>query len=137
MTEIRGNPRLLDLTASRRLALRAAEAGVMGLLLRQTDRPEPGAATTRWLVAPRPAAATDDFPAGIGNPAWRLVLERNRHGATGTFDWSGTMTDACFLARAATGATSPCRSPASRPTVCTARCPAARGVKQQEARSER
>jgi protein ImuA len=86
VTEIRGNPRQLDLTASRRLALRAGAHGVMGLLLRQTAHVEPGAAATRWLVAPRPAAVTDDYPEGIGNPAWRLTLERNRSGATGVFD---------------------------------------------------
>ena len=86
VTEIRGNPRQLDLTASRRLALRASAHGVMGLLLRQTAHVEPGAAATRWLVAPRPAAVTDDYPEGIGNPAWRLTLERNRSGATSVFD---------------------------------------------------
>ena len=84
--EIRGNPRQLDLTASRRLALRARENGVMGLLLRQSNRDDAGAATTRWLVTPRPAAITDDFPAGIGLAAWRLTLERNRRGFTGIFD---------------------------------------------------
>ncbi len=86
VAEMRGNPRALDLTASRRLALRAGENGVMGLLLRASSRPEPGAATTRWLVSPRPAAVTDDYAAGIGDPAWRLTLERNRFGTTGTFD---------------------------------------------------
>lgn len=86
VAEIRGNPRPLDLTASRRLALRAGAHGVMGLLLRQTSRVEPNAAATRWLVAPRPAATTDDYPDGIGNPVWRLTLERNRSGATGVFD---------------------------------------------------
>jgi len=86
LTEIRGQPRLLDLTASRRLALRAREHGVMGLLLRQSNGALPGAASTRWLVTPRPATATDDYPAGIGHPVWRLTLERNRQGATGTFD---------------------------------------------------
>jgi len=86
VAEIRGNPRQLDLTASRRLALRAGAHGVMGLLLRQTAHVGPGAAATRWLVAPRPAATTDDYPEGIGNPAWRLTLERNRSGATGVFD---------------------------------------------------
>jgi protein ImuA len=86
LTEIRGNPHQLDLTASRRLALRAREHGVMGLLLRQTDWTWPSAATTRWLVTARPAAITDDFTSGIGDPAWRVTLERNRLGGTGTFD---------------------------------------------------
>lgn len=84
--EIRGNPRSLDLTASRRLALRARENGVTGLLLRQSNAPGAGAETTRWQVAPRPASVTDDFFPGIGRPAWRLALERNRRGLTGTFD---------------------------------------------------
>jgi protein ImuA len=86
IAEIRGHPKKLDLTASRRLALRARESGVMGLLLRQSGAAEPGAALTRWQVSPRPAATIDDFAAGIGRPVWRLALERNRLGATGTFD---------------------------------------------------
>jgi protein ImuA len=86
LAEIRGHPRQLDLTASRRLALRARESGVMGLLLRQAGAAEPGAAATRWHVSPRPAAILDDFAAGIGRPVWRLALERNRNGPTGVFD---------------------------------------------------
>jgi len=86
LAEIRGQPPQLDLTASRRLALRARDNGVMGLLLRQASAAEPGAAATRWHVSPRPASVTDDFAAGIGQPAWRLDLERNRNGPTGTFD---------------------------------------------------
>ena len=103
LTEIRGEPRLLDLTASRRLALRAAEHGVMGLLVRQSHHPEPGAATTRWLVAPQPAAASDDTPAAIGHPAWRLTLERNRRGATGVFDVEWNHDQRCFITRPAAG----------------------------------
>jgi protein ImuA len=86
VAELSGNPRILDLTASRRLALRAAESGVTGLLLRASAKDEPGAAATRWLVAPRSSGANAGDPEGIGRPAWRLTLERNRNGATGTFD---------------------------------------------------
>ncbi|CAN5188967.1 hypothetical protein BH10PSE9_BH10PSE9_13860 [soil metagenome] len=86
LAEIRGNPRLLDLTASRRLALRAAAGGGTGLLLRQAGEPESNAALTRWLVAPLSAGHTGGFAAGIGHPAWRLTLERNRKGQTGTID---------------------------------------------------
>lgn len=96
LTEIRGHPRLLDLTASRRLALRARESGVMGLLLRQSASAEPGAATTRWRVAPRPTATLDDFADGIGKPAWRLNLERNRAGTIGTFDLEWDHGRRCF-----------------------------------------
>ena len=86
LTEIRGHPRQLDLTASRRLALRARESGVMGLLVRQASAAAPGAAATRWHASPRPASTIDDFASGIGQPVWRLVLERNRNGPIGTFD---------------------------------------------------
>jgi protein ImuA len=86
VTELQGNPRTLDLTASRRLALRAAESGVTGFLLRQSGRADPGAMMTRWLVAPRLAVPHADFPEGIGNPAWHLTVERNRRGTTGSFD---------------------------------------------------
>ena len=86
LAEIKGSSARLDLTASRRLALRARETGVMGLLLRQAGAAEPGAAETRFLVEPQPSAILADFPSGIGRPAWRLALERNRHGATGAFD---------------------------------------------------
>jgi protein ImuA len=86
LAEVRGHPRELDLTASRRLALRARDGGAMGLLLRQSGAAEPGAGATRWHVAPRAATTLDGFTEGIGRPAWRLTLERNRAGPTGIFD---------------------------------------------------
>jgi protein ImuA len=86
LAEIRGHPHQLDLTASRRLALRARENGVMGLLLRQASAVEPGASATRWHVSPRPASTIDDFASGIGHPVWHLALEHNRTGPIGTFD---------------------------------------------------
>lgn len=86
MAEIHGAPRALDLTASRRLMLRARESGVMALLLCQAGKADASAALTRWLVSPLPATASEEFPAGIGRPAWRLVLDRSRNGATGSFD---------------------------------------------------
>jgi len=95
--ELRGEPRRFDLTASRRLALRAQAGGVMGLLLRHSDRIQPGAAATRWLVAPRPTATLDDCPVVLGGPAWRLTLERNRLGATGTFDLEWDHGRCCFV----------------------------------------
>jgi protein ImuA len=85
IAEIKGASRLLDLTATRRLALRT-RSGVMGLLLRQVNATEPSAATTRWSVEPLPATNLAGCAGGIGRPAWRLNLERNRRGATGTVD---------------------------------------------------
>ncbi len=87
---IRGTPRALDLTASRRLALRAAEHGVAGLLLREAGEAEPGAATTRWRIAPQPAAAMDGFAEGVGRPgarSWR----RAGSARPGVSMWSGIM----------------------------------------------
>ncbi len=86
LAELGGHPRQLDLTASRRLALRARAHGVTGLLLRSSAEAEPGAALTRWHVAPLPAGTVDGFDRGVGRPAWRLDLERNRGGQTGRFD---------------------------------------------------
>ncbi|MFG1357700.1 ImuA family protein [Xanthobacter pseudotagetidis] len=77
-----GAARVLDLTATRRLALRAAERGALALLLRPGAEPEPSAAATRWLAA---AAAGSAAPLtfGLGAPAFALELARNRFGPTG------------------------------------------------------
>jgi protein ImuA len=98
---IRASPHALDLTASRRLALRAAAHGVMGLLLRQASEAEPGAATTRWRIRPQPAAATDGFTEGIGRPAWRAELEKNRLGPVGSFDLEWDHAQSSFVQSAA------------------------------------
>jgi protein ImuA len=83
---LRGHPRALDLTGHRRLALRARAHGVTGLLLRQAGSAEPGASLTRWRVGVRPAGTIDGYAAGVGRPAFRLDLEKNRLGPTGSFD---------------------------------------------------
>lgn len=76
-----GAARVLDLTATRRLALRAAERGALALLLRPGAEPEPSAAATRWHVAP--AGSASPLPFGLGAPAFALELARNRFGPTG------------------------------------------------------
>jgi protein ImuA len=80
----------LDLTATRRCALRAREAGVTGFLLRLGGEPEPSAAELRFRVAPAPAGAIDAFSGGVGRMAWRVALEKNRGGRTGNFslEWN-------------------------------------------------
>jgi protein ImuA len=85
MLELSGNPRLLDLTASRRMAL-AAEASGVTLLLLRTDRasPAPSAACTRWEVGPAPSHSLEaDAP---GHPMFAVTLLRQR-GGPADFNW--------------------------------------------------
>ena len=80
----------LDLTASRRAALRARASGATGLVLRIGAGPEPSAAETRLLLAPAPSRPEGAFAGGLGRPAWRLEIEKSRGGKTGAFtvEWS-------------------------------------------------
>jgi len=82
--EIWHQPAILDLTATRRLALAAERSGVTPLLLRIAARPMPSAAHTRWDVTPalsRPLI--DDAP---GHPALAARLARHCGGRAG-MDW--------------------------------------------------
>jgi len=80
--EIRGETRLLDLVASRRLTLASRASGVTGLLLRVAATPLSSTAETRWIVRPArslPGAAWQAW----GAPVLETRLVRNRHGLTG------------------------------------------------------
>lgn len=103
LLEIAGNPRLADLSLTRRLALRAAASGTPVLLLRQGGAAEASAASTRWLVQPAPSRPGQDPPGGfvggfakgfakglLGPPAFDVTLEKSRRGRTGRFllEWS-------------------------------------------------
>lgn len=95
--EVRRQARCLDLTATRRLALRAQGSGATGLLLRLGQQPEPTAAATRFLIAPAPSRA---FAAGFwGRPAWHVEVEKTRFGRAGRFrlDWDAGA--GCFAER--------------------------------------
>lgn len=80
---------LLDLTASRRLAIGARDAGTTLLMLRLNAIPAPSVAETRWSVA---AAASRALEAGApGAPAFDLELLRWRAGPAGSrwrLDWN-------------------------------------------------
>lgn len=91
IAELAGETRLLDFTASRRLALRAKNSGTPVLLLRLGAGPEPSAARTRWRIAPFPAAPDPFDPAAPGAPRWRVTLEKGFRGEEGcwTLSWSG------------------------------------------------
>lgn len=79
--ELWGDPRPLDLTATRRLALAAEASGVTALLLRVGGQPAPSAAHTRLRVAATPSLTLVANAPGL--PAWDIELQRQRGGATG------------------------------------------------------
>ncbi len=71
-------PRVLDLTASRRLAVAAEASGVTALMLRAEAEPMPSAAHTRWSIA---SAAAAPLEAGApGYPTLDVQLLRQRGG---------------------------------------------------------
>lgn len=94
LIELRGNPAALDLDATRRLQVRAREAGRPVLLLRQNAAPEPTAAPTRLHVAPAPSTLRETLAGPldgtVGYPAWQVHLSKSANGATPsdfTLEW--------------------------------------------------
>lgn len=81
LIELHGKVPLLDLTASRRLALAAAQSGVLVLLLRIGAEPQPSAAQTRWQVEAAPSGALAANTPGA--PALMIELLRHRAGIAG------------------------------------------------------
>lgn len=78
LVEIRGTPKVLDLKASRRLALAAGVSGVTLVMIRLDADPCASAATTRWSVA---ASASVPLEANApGRPAFAAALTRHRAG---------------------------------------------------------
>jgi protein ImuA len=76
--EAQGNARLIDLTSTRRLALAAAEAGVLALLVRGDAVPMPSAATTRWQVRSAPSLPLPGNAPGFAT--FDISLLRHRGG---------------------------------------------------------
>jgi protein ImuA len=94
-----GNPRVLDLTASRRLTLAAEGTGVTALVLRLDAQPAPSAAETRWRIASAPSVA---LPGNApGHSAFDISLLRRRAGPDGLawrLEWNRDRQ--CFIDRA-------------------------------------
>ena len=116
-------PPVLDLTASRRLALAAEASGVTVLMLRVDARAAPSAAQTRWSVASLPSRAlAANAP---GHPALELELLRQRgRPAGGRWQVEWSRDQGCFRDResgeaAASGAVFPL--PSGRSTEGEAR----------------
>jgi protein ImuA len=82
LLEMEGNPRILDLTASRRLNLAAETSGAGLVLLREGGSEEPSAAHTRWLARAAPSHPDDD---DWGAPRFDVELVRHRLGGLGKF----------------------------------------------------
>jgi protein ImuA len=78
--EIPGAVKTLDLAASRRLVLAAAESGVTAFLIRCSAELEPSATETRWRVRAACSARDDE---NWGYPLFAAELVRNRHGPAG------------------------------------------------------
>lgn len=76
--EAHGNARLIDLTSTRRLALAAAEAGVLSLLVRGDAVPMPSAASTRWQVKSAPSRPLPGNAPGFAT--FDISLLRHRGG---------------------------------------------------------
>ncbi len=90
-----GDPKALDLTAARRLALTAEASGVPALMLRTGAHAGPPGAATRWSVAAAPSLPLPSLGRlpGLGRPAFAAALERLRQpgsigeGGSWTMEW--------------------------------------------------
>jgi protein ImuA len=93
--EVRGNPKPFGLTESRRLSLRAKASRRPLFLLRQAGEEEASSAAFRFFAEPAPAQALllpDGSMLGgsIGNPVFRLTLEKSHNPAPLSFllEWN-------------------------------------------------
>lgn len=71
----------LDLTATRRLALRAERAEVPAFIVSQAELGDAAlAARSRWQIAPAPSRAASVDDSLIGAPSFSLAITKNRDG---------------------------------------------------------
>lgn len=76
--EVAGNPRALDFTATRRLAVASERVGVPCFLLRWDARADLSGARMRWRIASRPSLTHGWDKEAPGAPVWALELFRAR-----------------------------------------------------------
>ncbi|MDD7909372.1 inducible mutagenesis protein A [Pseudovibrio exalbescens] len=96
--EMQGDFKSLDLTATRRLALRSERSGVPVFLMRHSGQAAVSAAMTRWRVTPlrseavglRNKGAFVPARALMAAPCWHVELEKNRDGRPGSceLEWN-------------------------------------------------
>ena len=76
--EIWGDPRVLDFTATRRLAVASERTGVACWLVRLGGTPNLSGARMRWRIASAPSLANPLDARAPGTPAWDADLFRAR-----------------------------------------------------------
>jgi len=76
--EIWGDPKALDFTATRRLAVAAERSGVAAFLIRLGGHANLSGARMRWRIASAPSLANELDPKAPGLPAWDAELFRAR-----------------------------------------------------------
>jgi protein ImuA len=76
--EIWGDPRALDFTATRRLAVAAERSGVAAFLIRLGGHANLSGARMRWRIASAPSLPNQLDPRAPGLPAWDAELFRAR-----------------------------------------------------------
>ncbi|MGR3650639.1 MAG: ImuA family protein [Roseovarius sp.] len=81
--EIHGNPKALDFTATKRLALRAEASGVPVWLIRSHDAQGLSAARERWRVSAALSLRHPHDPGAPGDPRWQVELVRAQGRAPG------------------------------------------------------
>jgi protein ImuA len=84
--EIWGDPRALDFTATRRLAVASERSGVAVFLIRLGGHANLSGARMRWRIASAPSLVNDLDPRAPGAPAWDAELFRARGAPPGR--WS-------------------------------------------------
>jgi protein ImuA len=78
VADIRGSPRLLNFTASRRLSMRASHNRVSLFMLRYGPREESSASHLRWRLTPQRSGRNPYDDRALGAARWRLRLEKGR-----------------------------------------------------------
>jgi len=99
--EIWGDPRALDFTATRRLAVASERSGVPCWLVRLGGSANLSGARMRWRIASAPSLRNDLDPKAPGAPAWDAELFRARGAPPGR--WSIAHEAGAFHLVAASG----------------------------------
>ena len=76
--EIWGDPKTLDFTATRRLAVASERSGVAAFLIRLGGHANLSGARMRWRIASAPSLVNSLDPRAPGSPAWDAELFRAR-----------------------------------------------------------